>query len=195
MSADAAALMTDLKCDSARYTWTTSVGSKENQPIDCVNWYVAFAFCIWDEGRLPTEAEWNYAAAGGSEQRVYPWGATPPDCSYANFGGTNFPTTACVLPGTGLMNNVGSESPKGDGKWGQADLAGNLWEWRLDWYATPYPQVPCVDCANMTAATNRIIRGGGFASDASRLLSSDRDNNVPTHRSGNGGIRCARSAP
>jgi hypothetical protein len=45
-----------------------------------------------------------------------------------NFGETNFPATACVLPGAGATNNVGSESPKGNGKWGQADLAGNVWE-------------------------------------------------------------------
>ncbi len=48
-------------------------GSNENQPINCVTWYEAFAFCISDGGYLPTAAEWNYAAAGGSDQRAYPF--------------------------------------------------------------------------------------------------------------------------
>jgi len=80
----------------------------------------------WDGGFLPSEAEWNYAASGGNEQRVYPWSAGPTstiiDDSYAVYCGN-----ACAV-GT---QNVGYR-PKGDGKFGQADLAGNLWERVLD---------------------------------------------------------------
>ena len=62
-----------------------------NAAINCVNWFEAYAFCIWDGGFLPTEAEWNYAASGGSEQRYYPWsasfppGATTIDETYASY--------------------------------------------------------------------------------------------------------------
>jgi len=56
-------------------TWTPSPASQENLPINCVNWWEANAFCIYDGGFLPTEAEWKYAAAGGSEQRRFPWAA------------------------------------------------------------------------------------------------------------------------
>jgi formylglycine-generating enzyme len=59
-------------------TWTEIAGSQESLPINCVNWYDAYAFCIWDGGVLPSEAEWGYAAAGGSQQREYPWGSTDP---------------------------------------------------------------------------------------------------------------------
>src|SRR6185312_9797256 len=95
----------------------------------CITWYEAYAFCIWDGGFLPSEAEWNYAAAGGSEQRAYPWTTTSTiDCSYANYAGADG-GGQCQAGG---LDDVGSQSPQGDGKYGQSDLAGNAWEWTLD---------------------------------------------------------------
>jgi sulfatase modifying factor 1 len=135
LDASSGALTTALKCNAPHQSWTDTAGSAtaESLPINCLNWFEAEAFCIWDGGRLPTEAEWNYAAAGGTQQRVYPWGSAAPDCSHANFygaGGKDY----CVAPGTGAVNRVGSESPKGDGLYGQGDLAGNVAEWVQDWY-------------------------------------------------------------
>jgi sulfatase modifying factor 1 len=66
-------------------TWTSAPGANENRPITNVTWFMAFAFCAWDGGRLPTNAEWNYAAAGGSEQRLYPWMGTDINESYASY--------------------------------------------------------------------------------------------------------------
>ena len=114
-----------LSCDSTYQTWTSSAGANERRPVNCMDWYDAAAFCIWDGGFLPSEAERNYAAAGGSEQRVYPWSSpansTLLDCAHANYGGANWPTTACVVSGT---NDVGAEAPLGDGKWGQSESGG-----------------------------------------------------------------------
>jgi formylglycine-generating enzyme required for sulfatase activity len=178
------------QCNAAFQTWTSKPGPNENRPMNCVTWFDAYAFCIWDEGFLPSEAEWNYAAAGGNEQRVYPWSVPPNqtviDCSRANHD----PSPFCVTRGT---NDVGAESPRGDGKYGQADLTGNVWEWTLDWFGDYGPT--CVDCAYrpVTAAAG-MIRGGGFDSVPRDSLVSRRDSDVPPsgRSNGNMGLRCAR---
>jgi formylglycine-generating enzyme len=175
-------------------TWTPNVGGNESQPITCETWFEAYAFCIWDGGFLPSEAEWNYAAAGGggtAGQRVYPW-STPStsatiDCTLANFSGCTDPSG--VTPGT---NNVGTDSPGGDGAFGQADLAGNVAEWTLDWYASPYA-LPCTDCANLFNASDRVLRGGRFFDQTTALLASDRGNYSPTLRNSSFGLRCGRA--
>ncbi|MDX2053726.1 MAG: SUMF1/EgtB/PvdO family nonheme iron enzyme [Polyangiaceae bacterium] len=193
MSANAIALEAALKCSGT--TWTDAPGANENLPADCMNWYEANAFCIWDGGRLPTQTEWNYAAAAGTEQRQYPWsnpaGSTAIDCSYANYMGAANGTAYCVSPEAGAPNRVGSESPKGDGKWGQADLAGNIDEWNLDWLGT-YKN-PCTNCANFTPGIGRILSGSAFNHPASALLTSYQGgNHSPEGRSANFGVRCAR---
>ena len=168
LAATTAALTTNLKCYAGYQTWTDTAGSNESMPVNCLDWYTAFAFCAWDGGRLPTEAEWNYAAAGGSDQRYYPWSvpatSTTIDDSYAVYCGGSCNST----------QNVGSKSPTGDGRWGQTDLAGNVWEWTLDWYDTY--QVLCNNCANITdaSASYRVVRGGYFDYFASFLRSAYR---------------------
>jgi formylglycine-generating enzyme required for sulfatase activity len=124
LPSDATSWNTALSCTDG--SWTPSTGN-ETLPITCVNWYQAYAFCIWDGGFLPTEAEWNYAAAGGSEQRKYPWGATDPgaDAKLAIYGCYYKSASACSLAPVGSV-------PAGNGKWGHADLAGNVWEFTLD---------------------------------------------------------------
>jgi formylglycine-generating enzyme required for sulfatase activity len=193
LQANQAALIAAIKCNASYQTWTDTPAANESLPISCVDWYEAMAFCGWDGGFLPTEAEWNYAAAGGSEQRAYPWSSPAAslaiDCSYANFDSG----ILCVNPPTGGFTPVGAESPKGDGKWGQADLAGNVFEWTLDWNASPYPQNPCTNCANLTPATGRVIRGGLFDAMAPGVRAAYRDLDVPTSRSDFYGFRCARA--
>jgi len=183
---------TNLSCDPTYATWSSAPGDNDDHPINCADWYEAYAFCIWDGGFLPSEAEWNYAAAAGEEQRLYPWSLPYPPgsetlgCPQATYA-TNWPSGACNAVGT---SRVGSESPLGDGKWGHSDLAGNVFEWALDWYAT-YPST-CNDCANLTPAQYRVIRGGSFDGAPACLLNSLRETSTPDGRSSGIGFRCAR---
>jgi formylglycine-generating enzyme required for sulfatase activity len=179
----------NLACPN-RETWTTTAGTQENLPINCVNWYEAYAFCIWDGGFLPSEAEWENAAAGGSQQRDFPWGATDPGTTnrYAIYGcnyvgaGENCDTLAAIAAvGTATL---------GVGRWGQLDLAGEVWEWNLDWYA---PYAACTDCADATPGTARVIRGGEFDDLEAVLVPSYRNYFYPTARFYFIGFRCARS--
>ncbi len=160
--------------NGADCTWTTAPGPNENKPINCVSWYVFFSFCAWDGGRLPTEAEWNYAAAGGSEQRKYPW-SNPPDSTTADI---NYASYDCAVNADGSCTlddiiNVGAKSPLGDGKWGHADLGGNMAEFVRDFWATSLI-TPCVDCANLTINANVVNRGGNWQNQSASTLGNDR---------------------
>jgi formylglycine-generating enzyme required for sulfatase activity len=175
-----------LDCGSAN-TWTPSVGDGESLPMNCVNWYEAYAFCIWDGGFLPSEAEWEYVAAGGGQQREFPWGST--DAGVAN----QYAIYGCHYPpsdgGSCRLAPVGTAS-SGAALWGELDMAGDTWEWNLDWFA-PYAD-PCVDCAQLTSSLFRVIRGGAFDSPASYLLPPYRGGRYPSGRT-SFGFRCART--
>jgi len=184
--ADMPSLKSAIKCDQSNATWTDAPGVNENRPMNCLLWYEAFAFCAWDGGRLPTDAEWNNAASGGNEQRYYPW-SNPPTS-------TTIDSTYAVYSVGGTSTNardVGSKSPKGDGKWGHADLGGNEWEVVLDWFNSPYSRNICINCADLTAAATRVIRGGGFL-DLPRV--ADRGAADPMYRNYDVGFRCARAS-
>jgi sulfatase modifying factor 1 len=191
-----AALEAALDCNVNYQTWTASAGSNENLPINCLTWLEAFAFCTWDGGFLPTDAEWNYAAVGGSDQRAFPWSSPPSDltidCSYANYAETL--TTQCANPPNGAIVRVGSESPKGDGRWGQADLAGNVLEATLDRYAVY--QTPCDNCATLPTASadTYLEHGGDFLYDPSGLRGTVQfGGGGQADRSHLSGARCARA--
>jgi formylglycine-generating enzyme len=182
-------------------TWTDSVGANEKLPIAVVNWFEAYAFCIWDGGFLPSDAEWELASVGGARQLEYPWGSSQPgrNNQYAIYGyGTA--SGDCFYPSPGPCTGFENIAPvgtatKGAGAWGQLDLEGELAEWVLDWYATPYVD-PCVDCASLVPTTiGRAVRGSDFSAPGSLLYPWSRDNEgePPSERFSNVGFRCARA--
>lgn len=173
------------------HTWTDGPSSNDDRPMNCVDWYEAFAFCVWDGGRLPTLAEWNFAAIGGDEQRTYPWSATTTehdvDPSYASFECLGDGATGCTL---GDLLPVGSK-PKGNARWGHADMAGNVYEWTLDGYKF-FMDATCVDCANLDEGPGRVARGGSFMDPARQISPRAPYYSVSLQRSPESGFRCAR---
>ncbi|WP_441291467.1 formylglycine-generating enzyme family protein [Sorangium sp. KYC3313] len=192
---DALALKNAITCSEYK-TWTDEPGDYERLPMNCLNWYVAFAFCAWDGGRLPTEAEWYYAEVGGSEQRRNPWsqpGSQPTlDGTFAIYACTGDVSGSddCTF---GDITPVGSRSPKGDGKWGQADLAGSMWEWTLDRYKLGRAEGNCEDCANLIGTSGRVKRGWGWSSGHTGVLEASHNKEDPAVRLNDIGVRCART--
>ena len=169
-------------------SYTSTVGANETYAMNCMTWWQAFAFCIWDGGRLPTEAEWEYAAAGGDENRLFPWGNDTTEPLPASYASTD------ALPG-----EVG-RYPAGNGRWGHANLAGSVVELIYDAYASNWyttSQTGCINCANLSNGgggdqTTLMGRGGGFDGAPAVLRAADRFNRIHMNTPAATGIRCAR---
>jgi len=188
-----------LACGEQLQTWTSGPASNEARPIVCITWFQARAFCQWDGGFLASEAEWNYAASGGTEQRVYPWsapaGSAAIDPTYASY--FNGDCVGDGRPGCSVSDLlfVGAKSPKGSARWGQADLAGNAYEWTLDWYdSSIYPETSCINCANiLSVERHRALRGGSATDGPVQALASQRGSGSPSVAYPFVGTRCART--
>jgi formylglycine-generating enzyme required for sulfatase activity len=149
-----------------------------DHPVIFVSWAQAQTFCAFAGGRLPSEAEWERAAAGESP-RTYPWGEAAPDCSRANFAG-------CVGDTDRVGRRLAGQSP-----YGALDMAGNVWEWTADWYdASYYGQSPAQDPAGPDNGTLKVMRGGCWVSGASSLRTTCRKPELPNSWAPNVGFRC-----
>jgi len=167
--------------------------NRPGQPVVGVDYPSAYAYCEWAGMRLPTEAEWELAA-GGSDGRAYPWGDASPDATLACFGAT-----------TGKAADVGTR-PGGASPYGAHDMAGNVWEWTLDFYEPDfYERSPNVNPVNLLGGTvdpssdesDHTIRGGGWGSTPERLRITAREvlYRVPDDQPDRHvGFRCVREA-
>jgi sulfatase modifying factor 1 len=165
----------------------------EDLPVRGVSWYVAFAFCIWDGGRLPTEAEWALAALAGDQKRIFPWSSdwnVDIDHDHAVYSDD-------VLMASG-PEPVGSH-PQGVGFFGHDDLAGNLKEWVADSYEAKLPEtcdgVDSVDeheCLQSDEKADRVLRGGSYNDAPTEVRNVIRASNPPRTGLATFGFRCAR---
>jgi formylglycine-generating enzyme required for sulfatase activity len=145
---------------------------RENHPINCVSWPLADQYCKVKKKRLPTEAEWEYAARG-SDGRKFPWGDEPAGKDHMNAGGLEYskwetskglkPTPRMYDHDDGFVGTapVGS-FPKGKTKYGANDFVGNVWEWTADYFETYKAEDEVVNPKGAPAGEKKAIRGGGF---------------------------------
>jgi formylglycine-generating enzyme required for sulfatase activity len=152
-------------------------------PVVYVSWHDAKTFCTWVEGKLPSEAEWEYAARG-PEGPIYPWGNDPPTCARAQFVECERRTVP-----------VGSH-PDGASWCGAEDMAGNVWEWVNDWYDRDYYDVsPDSNPPGPDGGDYKVLRGGSFFYFWYNVRVAYRNYYSPDYRSYDLGFRCAGVAP
>ena len=158
-------------------------------PVIHVNWFEAEAYCAWAGRRLPTEAEWEFAAATApgslEKKRRYPWGDEAPTRAYANLYGAG--SDCCDV----------AAFAGGDSAWGCRQLFGNVWEWTADWF-TPYPgfvRDPYKEYSEPWFGDHKVLRGGCFATSAGLLRNTWRNFYTPDRRDVFAGFRtCARTS-
>ncbi len=160
---------------------------QENHPVVFVSWYAAAAFCQSQGKRLPTEAEWEFAARGGSEGKAFPWGDEMPDKSRANYSDSGLKAVTAVA--SYLANGYGLH-----------DMAGNAWEFLADeWKKYPLnagdPSALFKDRSYLGVKTRRSLRGGSFGGARVNMRVTYRDSHLPANAGDHVGFRCAMTSP
>jgi len=163
-----------------------------NHPVVCVTWHEAQAYCEWAGARLPTEAEWEYAARGPGGN-VYPWGNTF-DGTLSNYCDVNCDkpsANTAVDDGHAQSAPVGSY-PRGASWCGALDLVGNVFEWTADWIGD-YPSTAQVNPTGPETGREKVIRGGGWHYHQASLRGVARAKIAPDKRYNPLGFRCVIS--
>jgi formylglycine-generating enzyme required for sulfatase activity len=173
----------DLACTkpdtASQCNWNRS--GRDDHPVNCVDWQQAVDFCRWAGGRLPSEAEWEYAARSAGQDILYPWGNDLPTCSRANYSGCEDDTWMVCNAATGNTSQ------------GLCDMGGNVWEWVQDRYHDNYTGAPSNGSAwESPPGDYRVLRGGSWYVLAGGLRTSYRNQAYPDAAFSYYGFRCAR---
>jgi formylglycine-generating enzyme required for sulfatase activity len=172
---------------------TSSKSARPNEPVTQVSWDDAVAYCGWTNKRLPTEAEFEYAARGGLAGKKYSWGnELRPQGKYrANYWQGTFPAKDQGEDGYAGRSPVGSFPPNG---YGLYDIAGNVWEWCSDWFDDKYyEKSPRDDPHGPSTGTDRVTRGGSWLCSANYCTGyrvASRNHATPDSALNNLGFRC-----
>jgi len=174
----------------------SKIDERLDRPVVHVSWNDAAAYALWSGKQLPTEAEWEYAARGGLEQKLFPWGdeLTPQGKHLCNIWQGKFPQENTCEDGYAGTCPVEAFPPNG---YGLYSMTGNVWEWTADWFGRQHRKTETTNPRGPMVGSGKVMKGGSFlchASYCNRYRVAARSENTPDSSSSNIGFRCVCQA-